>query len=91
MHWGSVVGCRKQLEAAKLPGGGAKKICQVSSLELNVGAQAGQVTNLFKRKLVTKSGHFWQKLVTSGRDRSSASGFEIQGAVAVGSHARCVY
>ena len=46
------------------PGGGAQKTHQVSDLELNVGAQRGQSDQLFKQKLVIKSGHFQAKLVT---------------------------
>ena len=55
------------------PGGGPQKTHQVSDLELNVGAQRGQSDQLFKQKLVIKSGHFNEKLVTltSGRGQQN--------------------
>ena len=71
-----------KLRLPSLPGGAPKKICQVSSLEVNVGAQAGQVTNFSMHaeakvghKIVVtfpKIGHFWER-------QGSASGFQIQG------------
>ena len=67
-----MVVCEKQVGSARLPRGGAQKAHQVSGLELNVGAQCGQSDQLFKLKLVIKSGHFREKLVTlsSGRGGS---------------------
>ena len=46
---------------------------QVSDLELNVGAQGGKSDQLFKQKLVIKSGHFKEKLVTLTSGRGAAN------------------
>ena len=57
-------------------------MCQVSSLELNVGAQAGQVTN-FSMDSQAQIGHKkWSSLAKVGHlwpERQEAAAFEFQG------------
>ena len=53
MHWGSVVGCRKQVEAAKLAQGGAKE----DPPSLRPGAECGGSGWASDQLLERKVGH----------------------------------